>query len=106
FQDEDGIRDRNLTGVQACALPFCTFYARGQTGQQLLLGAYKALERQIAAGNVETYTRHEMLELVVVDDRARGIVVRNMVTGEIRSEERRVGREGRERGGARGWKSR
>ncbi len=71
--------NRSFGGVQVSR----TFYARGQTGQQLLLGAYQALERQIAAGNVETYTRHEMLELVVVDDRARGIVVRNMVTGEI-----------------------
>jgi succinate dehydrogenase / fumarate reductase flavoprotein subunit len=60
-----------------------TFYARGQTGQQLLIGAYQALERQIAAGTVEMNTRHEMLELIMVDDRARGIVVRDMVTGEI-----------------------
>ncbi|MEV0394712.1 fumarate reductase/succinate dehydrogenase flavoprotein subunit [Polymorphospora rubra] len=60
-----------------------TFYARGQTGQQLLLGAYQALERQVAAGTVEMFTRHEMLELIVVDGRARGIVVRDMVTGEI-----------------------
>ncbi|MEU6427473.1 fumarate reductase/succinate dehydrogenase flavoprotein subunit [Microbispora sp. NPDC046973] len=60
-----------------------TFYARGQTGQQLLLGAYQALERQVAAGNVEVYTRHEMLELIVSGGRARGIVVRDMVTGEI-----------------------
>ncbi|MBY8874850.1 fumarate reductase/succinate dehydrogenase flavoprotein subunit [Micromonospora sp. PLK6-60] len=63
-----------------------TFYARGQTGQQLLLGAYQALERQIGLGNVEMNARHEMLELVVVDDRARGIVVRDMVTGEISTE--------------------
>ena len=60
-----------------------TFYARGQTGQQLLLGAYQALERQVAAGTVEMYTRHEMLDLIVVDGRARGIIVRDMVTGEI-----------------------
>ncbi|MEN3537022.1 fumarate reductase/succinate dehydrogenase flavoprotein subunit [Microbispora sp. ZYX-F-249] len=60
-----------------------TFYARGQTGQQLLLGAYQALERQVAAGNVEVHTRHEMLELIVSGGRARGIVVRDMVTGEI-----------------------
>jgi succinate dehydrogenase / fumarate reductase flavoprotein subunit len=60
-----------------------TFYARGQTGQQLLLGAYQALERQIAAGKVAMYTRHEMLELVMIDGQARGIVVRDMVTGEI-----------------------
>ncbi|WP_320065399.1 fumarate reductase/succinate dehydrogenase flavoprotein subunit [Micromonospora sp. RTGN7] len=63
-----------------------TFYARGQTGQQLLLGAYQALERQIGLGNVEMNTRHEMLELVVVDGRARGIVVRDLVTGEISTE--------------------
>ncbi|MFI6242701.1 fumarate reductase/succinate dehydrogenase flavoprotein subunit [Micromonospora sp. NPDC050795] len=63
-----------------------TFYARGQTGQQLLLGAYQALERQIGLGNVEMNTRHEMLELVLVDGKARGIVVRDMVTGEISTE--------------------
>ncbi|WP_433286955.1 fumarate reductase/succinate dehydrogenase flavoprotein subunit [Micromonospora sp. CA-244673] len=63
-----------------------TFYARGQTGQQLLLGAYQALERQIGLGNVEMNSRHEMLELVVVDGRARGIVVRDLVTGEISTE--------------------
>lgn len=59
------------------------FYARGQTGQQLLIGAYQALERQVAAGTVTAYTRHEMLELIVVDGRARGIIARDMVTGEI-----------------------
>ncbi|WP_422741278.1 fumarate reductase/succinate dehydrogenase flavoprotein subunit [Micromonospora sp. WMMD754] len=63
-----------------------TFYARGQTGQQLLLGAYQALERQIGLGNVEMNSRHEMLELVVVEGRARGIVVRDLVTGEISTE--------------------
>ncbi|MET7947707.1 fumarate reductase/succinate dehydrogenase flavoprotein subunit [Micromonospora sp. NPDC005324] len=63
-----------------------TFYARGQTGQQLLLGAYQALERQIGLGTVEMNTRHEMLELVLVDGKARGIVVRDMVTGEISTE--------------------
>ena len=57
-----------------------TFYARGQTGQQLLIGAYQALERQIA-GTVDMHTRHEMLELIVVDGRARGVVIRDMVTG-------------------------
>src|SRR3954463_13996936 len=62
-----------------------TFYARGQTGQQLLLGAYQALERQIDAGGVTMYPRHEMLELIVVDGRARGIVARDLVTGETRS---------------------
>src|SRR5690625_1080065 len=71
--------NRSFGGVQVSR----TFYARGQTGQQLLLGAYHALERQIAAGNVETHTRHEMLELVVIAGKARGIVVRNMITGEI-----------------------
>src|SRR5687767_14708458 len=63
-----------------------TFYARGQTGQQLLLGAYQALERQIAAGTVTMHSRHEMLDLVVVDGRARGVVVRDLVTGEITTE--------------------
>jgi succinate dehydrogenase / fumarate reductase flavoprotein subunit len=62
-----------------------TFYARGQTGQQLLLGAYQALERQVHAGTVTMYNRHEMLELIVVDGRARGIVARDLVTGETRS---------------------
>jgi len=71
--------NRSFGGTQVSR----TFYARGQTGQQLLLGAYQALERQIAAGNVELHARHEMLELIVVDGRARGIVVRDLVTGEI-----------------------
>ncbi|MEO5762953.1 MAG: fumarate reductase/succinate dehydrogenase flavoprotein subunit, partial [Vicinamibacteria bacterium] len=62
-----------------------TFYARGQTGQQLLIGAYQALERQIAAGTVKAYTRHEMLELVVIDGVARGIITRDMVTGKTES---------------------
>ena len=65
------------------ALVSRTFYARGQTGQQLLLGAYQALERQIAAGTVRMFPRTEMLDLVVVDGRARGIVTRNLVTGAI-----------------------
>ncbi|HEX5415219.1 MAG TPA: FAD-binding protein, partial [Chloroflexota bacterium] len=60
-----------------------TFYARGQTGQQLLLGVYSALERQIAAGTVAMYPRHEMLELVLVDGVARGVVTRDLVTGEV-----------------------
>ncbi|MEO3793580.1 fumarate reductase/succinate dehydrogenase flavoprotein subunit [Nonomuraea sp. B10E15] len=60
-----------------------TFYARGQTGQQLLLGAYQALERQVAAGTVTMHTRHEMLDLIVSEGRARGVIVRDMVTGEI-----------------------
>ncbi|MGE9807778.1 MULTISPECIES: fumarate reductase/succinate dehydrogenase flavoprotein subunit [unclassified Janibacter] len=71
--------NRSFGGVQVSR----TFYARGQTGQQLLIGAYQALERQVAAGTVETFTRHEMLELIVVDGRARGIIARDMVTGEI-----------------------
>ena len=71
--------NRSFGGVQVSR----TFYARGQTGQQLLIGAYQALERQVAAGTVKTYTRHEMLELIVVDGRARGIIVRDLVTGEI-----------------------
>ncbi|MEE6280566.1 fumarate reductase/succinate dehydrogenase flavoprotein subunit [Georgenia sunbinii] len=73
--------NRSFGGVQVSR----TFYARGQTGQQLLIGAYQALERQIAAGTVTMHTRHEMLELVVVDGRARGIIVRDMVTGEIQT---------------------
>ena len=71
--------NRSFGGVQVSR----TFYARGQTGQQLLLGAYQALERQIAAGTVAMHTRHEMLELVVVDGKARGVVVRDLVSGEI-----------------------
>ncbi len=60
-----------------------TFYAAGQTGQQLLLGAYSALERQVALGNVEMYSRHEMLEVVLIDGKARGIIVRDLVSGEL-----------------------
>ncbi|MBK9101884.1 MAG: fumarate reductase/succinate dehydrogenase flavoprotein subunit [Austwickia sp.] len=71
--------NRSFGGVQVSR----TFYARGQTGQQLLIGAYQALERQVAAGTVEMFARHEMLELIVVDGRARGIIARDMVTGEI-----------------------
>ncbi|TQF07223.1 fumarate reductase/succinate dehydrogenase flavoprotein subunit [Kitasatospora acidiphila] len=70
---------RSFGGVQVSR----TFYARGQTGQQLLLGAYQALSRQIAAGNVELHARTEMLDLVVVDGRARGIVARDLVTGRL-----------------------
>src|SRR5215470_13146238 len=70
---------RSLGGVQVQR----TFYARGQTGQQLLLGAYQALARQIAAGRVEMHARTEMLDLVVVDGRARGIVARDLLTGSI-----------------------
>ncbi len=65
------------------ALVSRTFYARGQTGQQLLLGAYQAMMRQVAAGRVALFPRTEMLDLIVVDGRARGIVTRNLVTGEI-----------------------
>ena len=70
---------RSFGGVQVSR----TFYARGQTGQQLLLGAYQALEEQIAAGSVQMHARSEMLDLVVVDGKARGIVTRNLVTGAI-----------------------
>ncbi|HVE39989.1 MAG TPA: fumarate reductase/succinate dehydrogenase flavoprotein subunit [Planctomycetota bacterium] len=73
------LTNRSFGGTQVAR----TFYARGQTGQQLLLGAYQALERQIASGRVTMFPRTEMLELVVVDGRARGIVTRNMVTGKI-----------------------
>jgi len=61
-----------------------TFYARGQTGQQLLLGAYQALNRQIAKGNVKMYTRHEMLDVVLIGGKARGIIARDLITGEIK----------------------
>jgi len=60
-----------------------TFYAAGQTGQQLLIGAYQALERQVALGTVKMYSRHEMLELVTIEGKARGIIARNLVTGEL-----------------------
>ncbi len=60
-----------------------TFYAAGQTGQQLLIGAYQGLERQVALGNVQMYSRHEMLEIVKIDGKARGIIARNLVTGEL-----------------------
>lgn len=71
--------NRSFGGVQVSR----TFYAKGQTGQQLLLGAYSALSRQIGKGQVEMYNRHEMLDLVIVDGKARGIIARNLVTGEI-----------------------
>ncbi len=67
------------------ALVSRTFYARGQTGQQLLLGAYSALSRQIGLGNVEMYNRTELMDIVIVDGRARGIVTRNLITGKIES---------------------
>jgi succinate dehydrogenase / fumarate reductase flavoprotein subunit len=75
------LANRSFGGAQVSR----TFYARGQTGQQLLLGAYQALERQVAAGTVRQLPRTEMLELVVVDGRARGIVFRDLVTGRIAS---------------------
>jgi succinate dehydrogenase / fumarate reductase, flavoprotein subunit len=73
------LANRSFGGAQVSR----TFYARGQTGQQLLLGAYQALERQIQAGRVKMFPRTEMLDLVVVDGRARGIITRNLVTGAI-----------------------
>jgi succinate dehydrogenase / fumarate reductase flavoprotein subunit len=73
--------NRSFGGVQVSR----TFYARGQTGQQLLIGAYQALSRQIDAGNVEMHPRTEMLDLIVIDGRARGIVARNLITGEVQT---------------------
>ena len=73
------LANRSFGGVQVSR----TFYARGQTGQQLLIGAYQALSRQISTGSVEMYNRHEMLDLVVIDGKARGIIVRNLLTGAI-----------------------
>jgi succinate dehydrogenase / fumarate reductase flavoprotein subunit len=79
-RDYGGLLDnRSFGGVQVSR----TFYAKGQTGQQLLLGAYSALNRQIAKGRVKMYARHEMQELVVVDGKARGIIAKNLVTGEF-----------------------
>ncbi len=71
--------NRSFGGAQVSR----TFYARGQTGQQLLLGAYSALSRQVGKGNVKLFTRHEMVDLVLIDGRARGIIVRNLVTGKL-----------------------
>nr|WP_315030553.1 fumarate reductase/succinate dehydrogenase flavoprotein subunit [uncultured Porphyromonas sp.] len=71
--------NRSFGGAQVSR----TFYARGQTGQQLLLGAYSALSRQVGKGAVKMYTRHEMLDVVIIDGRARGIIARNLVTGKI-----------------------
>ncbi|WP_183578239.1 fumarate reductase/succinate dehydrogenase flavoprotein subunit [Mucilaginibacter sp. X5P1] len=73
------LNNRSFGGVQVSR----TFYARGQTGQQLLLGAYQALMRQESLGKVKTYTRHEMLELVVIDGKAKGIITRDLVSGQI-----------------------
>src|SRR5512140_1770922 len=73
------LANRSFGGAQVSR----TFYARGQTGQQLLLGAYQALMRQVGLGTVELHERHEMLELIVIDGRARGIVARDMVSGKL-----------------------
>ena len=79
-RDYGGTLDnRSFGGAQVSR----TFYARGQTGQQLLLGAYSALSRQVQKGTVKLYTRYEMLDIVVIEGRARGIIARNLVTGEI-----------------------
>ncbi|MBS1685883.1 MAG: fumarate reductase/succinate dehydrogenase flavoprotein subunit [Bacteroidetes bacterium] len=71
--------NRSFGGAQVSR----TFYARGQTGQQLLLGAYQALERQIGLGNVQMYSRHEMVDVVIIDGKARGIIARNLITGKL-----------------------
>src|SRR5580765_8546246 len=73
------LANRSFGGAQVSR----TFYAAGQTGQQLLIGAYQALERQVALGNVKMYSRHEMLEVVKVDGKARGIIARDLVSGEL-----------------------
>ena len=73
------LENRSFGGVQVSR----TFYARGQTGQQLLIGAYQSLSRQISLGNVKMYNRHEMLELVLIDGKARGIIARNLLTGKL-----------------------
>ncbi len=75
------LENRSFGGAQVSR----TFYARGQTGQQLLLGAYQALERQVATGQVKMFPRHEMLDLVVADGKARGIVTRDLITGQVES---------------------
>lgn len=73
------LENRSFGGVQVSR----TFYAKGQTGQQLLIGAYQALSRQISTGAVKMYNRHEMMDLVVIDGKARGIIARNLLTGEL-----------------------
>ncbi len=79
-RDYGGLLDnRSFGGVQVSR----TFYAKGQTGQQLLLGAYSAMSRQIGKGKIQMYNRHEMMDLVIVDGKARGIIARNLVTGDI-----------------------
>ncbi|MBX2988092.1 MAG: fumarate reductase/succinate dehydrogenase flavoprotein subunit [Bdellovibrionaceae bacterium] len=77
------LANRSFGGAQVSR----TFYARGQTGQQLLLGAYSGMMRQVDGGNVQLYSRREMLDLVMIDGKARGIIVRNLLTGEIESHE-------------------
>lgn len=79
-RDYGGLLDnRSFGGVQVSR----TFYAKGQTGQQLLLGAYSAMNRQIARGKIEMFNRHEMMDIVVIDGKARGIIARNLVSGEL-----------------------
>ena len=73
------LANRSFGGAQVSR----TFYARGQTGQQLLIGAYQSLMRQVDEKKVELFARREMLDLVVIDGKARGIIVRNLITGEI-----------------------
>ncbi len=73
------LNNRSFGGTQVKR----TFYAAGQTGQQLLIGAYQALERQVALGNVKMYSRHEMLDVVIIDGKARGIITRNLVNGQL-----------------------
>jgi succinate dehydrogenase / fumarate reductase, flavoprotein subunit len=73
------LENRSFGGVQVSR----TFYARGQTGQQLLIGAYQGLSRQISTGNVKMYNRHEMVDLVTIDGKARGIIARNLLTGKL-----------------------
>src|SRR5574344_24506 len=81
-RDYGGLLDnRSFGGAQVSR----TFYARGQTGQQLLLGAYASLNRQIAKGTVKSYPRHEMLDLVLVNGAAKGIIARNIITGDRKS---------------------
>lgn len=77
------LSNRSFGGAQVSR----TFYARGQTGQQLLIGAYSGMMRQVDGGNVNLYNRREMLDLVIIDGKARGIIVRNLITGEIESHE-------------------
>lgn len=73
------LANRSFGGAQVSR----TFYAKGQTGQQLLLGAYSSLNRQVKKGTVKQFNRYEMLDLVIIDGRARGIIARNLITGKI-----------------------